>query len=510
MITYIYFVKCPNCEDEHFDFFDEAKEFALGCLNKKPIITQTEVCRNDFGECTDSADLGTVWSWEDIMKDTEAEPTTSVFSKDDFEAFEGDYNPDNDPEFYDIDNSVNFEPVTSEVSAADEVSNDFRKPIPEGMTIDELVEEMEENEDTVECTWCEDLFDKSECRYEVDLGWLCSRCEMAIKSRGETLTFRENNYWDFLDEDLSLEENFKNIARIPDAVELIIQELRQAGFGNYLAAPDSAQTFRPLALRDSANFYYGNIIDIEVTADGIVNLITTIRTIDLAFANRIVRGTKPNIARALVHAIKEAVGKIDKAYAPTRAQRATEKATEKLNEVSAWLNANPKAVAELQQHITNITFKVPLRDDYSFILDEADPDYEKAVKQLEKLHDRFFNLPFAQEAVRQGIAVDREIRESDKYWHIAYRWYATGTITFDCPIHDLIESKHIIEAARVESMSTTGEAAKLDDATSVNCFNLAAALIMHFNNDVRFFEKKTTTAAAVEEDEFNLDFPGVN
>jgi hypothetical protein len=60
---------------------------------------------------------------------------------------------------------------------------------------------MEENEDTVECTWCEELFDKSECRYEVDLGWLCGRCEAAIKSRGETLTFRENNYWDFLDED---------------------------------------------------------------------------------------------------------------------------------------------------------------------------------------------------------------------------------------------------------------------------------------------------------------------
>jgi hypothetical protein len=76
------------------------------------------------------------------------------------------------------------------------------------MTIEQLVEEMEENEDTVECAWCEDLFDKSECRYEVGaggpddgLGWLCSRCEMAIKSRGETLTFRENNYWDFLDED---------------------------------------------------------------------------------------------------------------------------------------------------------------------------------------------------------------------------------------------------------------------------------------------------------------------
>ena len=84
MIQYIYFVKCPNCEDEPFDFFDEAKGYAMGCLTQKPVITQTEVCRNDFGECTDSADLGTVWSWEDVMgKETEAEPTISVFTKDD-------------------------------------------------------------------------------------------------------------------------------------------------------------------------------------------------------------------------------------------------------------------------------------------------------------------------------------------------------------------------------------------------------------------------------------------
>jgi hypothetical protein len=54
----------------------------------------------------------------------------------------------------------------------------------------------------VKCTWCDELYDKSECRYEVDLGWLCDRCEAAIKSRGETLTFREGNYWDFLDEEV--------------------------------------------------------------------------------------------------------------------------------------------------------------------------------------------------------------------------------------------------------------------------------------------------------------------
>lgn len=289
MTTYIYFVKCPGCEDEHFDFFDEAKEFALGCLSQKPIITQTEVERNDFGECTDSADLGTVWSWEDIMGETDAEPAKSIFTKDDLKPWV----EDKDSEFDSLDNSLEFpieEALLDEAVADDlqpgvvytlkddaficeaedssikgflsnpntttiahvkntyakgddiiipakaklryvkdyQVNNvnyqmfsdgkvvflfshsfanhliteamETRKPVPEGMTIEQLVEEMEENEDTVECTWCNDLFDKDQCRYEVDLGWLCSRCEAAIKSRGETLTFKENNYWDFLDE----------------------------------------------------------------------------------------------------------------------------------------------------------------------------------------------------------------------------------------------------------------------------------------------------------------------
>lgn len=188
MVQYIYFVKCPDCEDEHFDFFNDAKDFALGCLSKKPIITQTEVNRNDFGECVDSCDLGTVWSWEDMVKDTEEEPL-STFSK--YETVGVDL--DSDPEFTALDNSL------------DDIPDNFCRPVPADMSIDALVEEMEENEDTVECKWCEELFDKSECRYEVDLGWLCSRCEAAIKSRGEPLTFRENNYWDFLDESITLD-----------------------------------------------------------------------------------------------------------------------------------------------------------------------------------------------------------------------------------------------------------------------------------------------------------------
>lgn len=244
MVTYIYFVKCPNCEDEHFDFFDEAKEFALGCLSQKPIITQVEVDRNDFGECTDSADLGTVWSWEDVMgKETDAEPTKSIFTKDDLKLMAD----GQDPEFDNLDNFVDCEveePETSEVSPIE------RKPIPEGMTIEELVEEMEENEDTVECTWCEDLFDKSECRYEVDLGWLCSRCEMAIKSRGETLTFREGNYWDFLDEDL---EEFSFSEIVADSINHLI---------NDLGKDSSAEDFADDVIKDIENNY-----DIEVPED---------------------------------------------------------------------------------------------------------------------------------------------------------------------------------------------------------------------------------------------------
>lgn len=304
MIQYIYFVKCPECADEPFDFFAEAKDYALGCLSKKPIITQIEVNRNDFGECTDSADLGTIWSWEDMMTETEAEPTISIFTKDDLKRMAG----GQDPEFDNLDNSVDCEVVESdleedilprgfmkatkapkdseyvivlrnavngrcsffginsrqttdinkamtypgEFSAEDDIkyaedalaqqvetrddhlnsteffvttvaeakklqttretkadhqarlkvtANDKRKHIPEGMTIEQLVEEMEENEDMVECKVCNDLFDKSECRKEVNLGWLCSRCEAAIKSRGETLTFKENSYRDFLDEE---------------------------------------------------------------------------------------------------------------------------------------------------------------------------------------------------------------------------------------------------------------------------------------------------------------------
>lgn len=147
MTHYVYILKCPDCEDEFFDFFEDAKICALRCLSDKPIITQTEVNRNDFGECTDHCDLGTVWSWEEALGEPEKELDDTVFSKaDTFNC------PECDPEFDTLDNSV--DPEIEEISE--------RKPIPEGMTIEELVEAMEENEDTVECAVCEELFPKTD------------------------------------------------------------------------------------------------------------------------------------------------------------------------------------------------------------------------------------------------------------------------------------------------------------------------------------------------------------
>ena len=330
MVTYIYFVKCPNCEDEPFDFFDEAKEFALGCMSKKPIITQTEVERNDFGECTDHCDLGTVWSWEDMMQDTMSEDDM-VFSKNETFGISEDFNDFDDfdigpqiDEFGSIDNSVDFEvaepitigasvnkfvivgekedytkqyynqeldtwvdssndatlfddrnqaievlydldksafyttrvmiklmPTTESISSdISSESDNFRKPIPEGMTIEQLVEEMEENEDTVECTLCNDLFDKSTCRKELNLGWLCRRCADDLVARGEGPVFKEDNYWDFLEEDLQ-ELSFSEM--VADSINHLI---------NDLGKDSSAEDFVDNVITDIENNY-----DIEVPED---------------------------------------------------------------------------------------------------------------------------------------------------------------------------------------------------------------------------------------------------
>lgn len=230
MVEYIYFVKCNGCEDEAFDFFNEAKEYARGLMSRHPEIHQTEVIRNDFGECVDSSNLGMVWSWQEEFSDIPEAPetdATNIFTKGDFDKYADGYDPDNDPEFDDRD-------ITFETDCI------VRKPVPADMTIDDLVEAMEENEDEVECGLCDELYDKSQCRYELNLGWLCKDCQADLISRGESPTFRENNYWDFLDEEVAATENDlkESFDYIDGTVDLEYDKLKVYLQGSKRAADD--------------------------------------------------------------------------------------------------------------------------------------------------------------------------------------------------------------------------------------------------------------------------------
>ena len=55
----------------------------------------------------------------------------------------------------------------------------------------EITNEALDEVDEVTCEWCAQPCAKEDCRHEDQLGWICSRCENAIKSRGEKLTFTE-------------------------------------------------------------------------------------------------------------------------------------------------------------------------------------------------------------------------------------------------------------------------------------------------------------------------------
>lgn len=45
-------------------------------------------------------------------------------------------------------------------------------------------------DDEAICTWCGEIYDKSELKEELNLGYLCDSCIRAIESRGEDLVFK--------------------------------------------------------------------------------------------------------------------------------------------------------------------------------------------------------------------------------------------------------------------------------------------------------------------------------
>lgn len=507
MIEYIYLVKCPDRTEEPFDFFDEAKDFAIGCLSNNPIITQIEVDRNDFGECTDSRDLGTIWSWEDMVKETEAEPAVSVFTKDDF----AEYVPETDPEFAALDNTVEFEPDP----------NNFRKPIPDDMTIKDLVEAMEENEDTVECTWCEDLFDKDECRYELNLGWLCSRCQAAIMSRGETLTFRENNYWDFLDEDTSSKDDlvtesvtlteaaiykYPYLAQQPDAVEQLINGLHGYEGLDYYINADCTVKSAPLVYPGG---WRNELKSFELLPDGNIRLNTVRRDGQscVDYLQSALEGLQRSCrGHRILMAIRDVASELERQYTPSLAVRRN-------ISVEQALNDNKDTAKEIINHITNIKFRIPLGTyDTGDVDKNGDPLTDEACDKLERIKDGFLSYRFSDSAVDLGMVEDRT--PSEDYTHnITHCWNGVGIITLDCPVNSLsAEAQALIKESQfkkdpeesvegaAEDTSVATKKAKSNPNT-ICCYRLACEIIKFADNKPELFKKPEKLVASLKLEE---------
>ena len=501
MIEYIYLVKCPDRTEEPFDFFDEAKDFAIGCLSNNPVITQIEVDRNDFGECTDSRDLGTVWSWEDMVKEIETEPAVSVFTKDDL----ADYVPETDPEFAALDNTL------------DTIPDNFRKPIPDGMTIKDLVEEMEENEDTVECTWCEDLFDKSECRYELNLGWLCSRCQAAIMSRGETLTFRENSYWDFLDEDTSSKDDlvtesvtlteaaiykYPYLAQQPDAVEQLINGLHGYEGLDYYINADCTIKSAPLVYPGG---WRNELKSFELLPDGNIRLNTIRRDGQpcVDYLQSALEGLQRSCrGHRILMAIRDVASELEHQYTPSLAVRRN-------ISVEQALNDNKDTAKEIINHIINIKFRIPLGTyDTGDVDKNGDPLTDEACDKLERIKDGFLSYRFSDSAVDLGMVEDRT--PSEDYTHnITHCWNGVGIITLDCSVNSLsAEAQALIKESQfkkdpeesvegaAEDTSVATKKAKSNPNT-ICCYRLACEIIKFADNKPELFKKPEKLVASL-------------
>lgn len=611
MIEYLYFVKWLDdngIAEEVFEFFDEAKSFALGLLSQQPEIHQTEVIRNDFGECVDSNELGKVWSWEELMDDipenAETDDDFHIFTRGDFDKYADGYDPDNDPEFDDRDITFETDCVACEhpldedydkpvqirtvklpsfkgtielnicmckdereydyddgeenyeiavngfindeefmldneklsslvrsgytylthmleedaketleklykyfseieqddiidnlLNLSDEYSYNFlkslnescRKPIPEGKSIKDLVEEMEENEDMVECKWCDELFDKSECRYEVNMGWLCPYCIAALKSRGEELTFREGS----LDEDYSLHEAYPHLATLDNAKEQLLDELKNNRPASIFFSTDGR-------LRAKANYIWGiwsptvtdfilnDEAELEVVFIDPDNGIAQFEEIDY-FMDGLRKGCA---AYDVLKQLKVAAAKLNSENNPRNPRAAAARD----RNIDTYLANNPDIANELKKHITNIQYEIPKFEDERELESLVDKDgipirdNKKALQNLKNIYNNFFNSnyfgDYGTAADEAGMVTDRlPSVVADTHYGVS-EWGARGKISFDTNLKNLTELHAAIHISRGEP----ADAPSNFEGRTIDCVRLAKALTKYFDN-IKFYEE---------------------
>jgi hypothetical protein len=358
------------------------------------------------------------------------------------------------------------------------------------MTIESLVEAMEENEDTVECKVCEELYEKAKCHKDPTVGWVCENCDSTL---------------------LTERYVFNNFARIPDAKEQIILTA-------IASHPELAEFLDDLdftikkparaSLVRGAFAGVGNVTDFTVDGD-IIN-VTLVRDPSRPAGQQLELDTLMNggffpsglnrtcPAYKVLSAIRDAAREVNRRAAPGRAERAAERHVSNVEAVLATLRGNAEAANELRDHITNMVFEVPLSDTYEFDLDGEDPDYENACTRIERLQTRFetdISAEFRDILANNGLIKDRSLA-GIKLWHIVQKWGLNCVLSFDCEIGEL-EARGLIEDAQITS-KVTDKRIDLTHATSVNCYMLAVALIRYFN-DPLFFRTVDVGAGVVDE-----------
>ena len=146
-----------------FDTKDEAIDYAKQHLDKLPFVDELEVSYDANGEIEDVFNYKTIW--DHTMADQEAEVAVAdaIDTEDAYWDFKGNQEVEAEKNKYDLGDTTWFE------------------------SMDNLVEEMEENEDMVECKECFDLFPKTDC-IKIDFGYVCPTCH----NNGKVFTVSDN------------------------------------------------------------------------------------------------------------------------------------------------------------------------------------------------------------------------------------------------------------------------------------------------------------------------------
>lgn len=146
-----------------FENKDAAIDYAKQHLDKLPFVDELEVSYDANGEIEDVFNYKTIW--DHTMSDQEAEAAIAdaTDTEDAYWDFKGNQEVEAEKNKNDIGDTTWFE------------------------SMDNLVEEMEENEDMVECKECFDLFPKTDC-IKIDFGYVCPTCH----NNGKVFTVSDN------------------------------------------------------------------------------------------------------------------------------------------------------------------------------------------------------------------------------------------------------------------------------------------------------------------------------